>query len=77
MIAVARVTVAVKEDSRLRPEAFRCTVTGDPVGWLEVGDTEVGVYGSPAALRRFSASVLAAAEHAEELGRWAGTRQAA
>jgi len=77
VIAVARVTVAVREDSRLRPEAFRSTVTGDPVGWLEVGDTEVGVYGSPAALRRFSASVLEAAEHAEELGRWPSTLEAA
>jgi hypothetical protein len=77
VIAVARVTVAVREDSPLRPEAFRSTATGDPVGWLEVGDTEVGMYGSPAALRRFSASVLAAAEHAEELGRWAGTLEAA
>ena len=66
---VARITVALTEDSPLRPEAFRSGATGEPVGWLEVGEFEVGVYGSPAALRRLSVCALAAAEHADELGR--------
>lgn len=66
---VARITMCVRGDCELRAQAFRSTGTGEPVGWLEVGDTEVGIYGSPAELRRLSASVLAAAEHAEELGR--------
>ena len=66
---VARITVALTEDSPLRPEAFRSGATGEPVGWLEVGEFEVGVYGSPAALRRLSVYALAAAEHADELGR--------
>ena len=68
-MAAARITVAVREDLPLRPEAFRSAATGEPVGWLEVGEYEVGLYGSAAELRRLSASALAAAEHAEELGR--------
>jgi hypothetical protein len=66
---VARITVALTEDSPLRPEAFRSGATGEPVGWLEVGEFEVGVYGSPGALRRLSVCAQAAAEHADELGR--------
>lgn len=64
----ARITVRVREDCVLRPEAFRTPGTGEPVGWLEIGDVEVGIFGSAAELRRLSASVLAAAQHAEELG---------
>ena len=74
---VARITVALTEDSPLRPEAFRSGATGEPVGWLEVGEFEVGLYGSSAALRRLSISALAAAENADELGRSGVERQAA
>jgi hypothetical protein len=66
---VARITVGLREDSPLRPEAFRSGTTDEPVGWLEIGEYEVGVYGSPAALRRLSAYALEAAGHADELGR--------
>ena len=76
-MGVARITVAVREDSPLRPQAFRSTATGEPVGWLEVGEFEVGLYGSSAALRRLSVSALAAADHADELGRTGVKRDAA
>ena len=76
-MGVARITVAVREDSPLRPEAFRSGATGEAVGWLEVGEFEVGLYGSAAALRRLSVSALAAAEHADELGSSGVEREAA
>jgi hypothetical protein len=66
---VARITMAVSQECELRAQAFRSTGTGEPVGWLEIGDVEVGIHGSPAELRRLSRAVLQAAEHAEELGR--------
>jgi hypothetical protein len=68
-MSVARITVEVREDSRLRPEAFRIASRDEPVAWLEVGEFEVSVYGSAAALRRLSGAALAAAEHAGELRR--------
>jgi len=64
---LARVTVAVKEDTVLRPEAW-VDINREPVAWLEVGDTEVGLFGSPAALRRLALDAVRAAEYAEELG---------
>jgi hypothetical protein len=76
-MAVARITVAVREDTKLRSEAFRSASTGEPVGWLEVGEFEVGLYGSPAALRRLALDAVRAAEDAEELGRRKPVRAAA
>jgi hypothetical protein len=76
-MAVARITVAVTEDTRLRSEAFRSSWTGEPVGWLEVGEFELGLYGSPAALRRLALDAVRAAEDAEELGRCEPVRSAA
>jgi hypothetical protein len=67
-MAVARITVALKEDTGLRTEAFRSSSTGEPLGWLDVGDMEVGFYGSPRALRRLALDAVRAAENAEELG---------
>ena len=75
-MGVARITVAVREDTRLRSEAFR-SAAGEPVGWLEVGEFEVGLYGSPAALRRLALDAVRAAEDAEELGRCEPVRAAA
>lgn len=71
-MAVARIMVAVYEDTRLRAEAFRSAATGEPVGWLESGDTELGLFGSASALRRLAVDVVRAAEDAEELGRLPG-----
>jgi hypothetical protein len=76
-MSVARVTVSVSEDSLMRAEAFRSRATGEPIGWLELGETDVGLFGSPGALRRLSAGALAAAEHAEELGHSREPRAAA
>ena len=76
-MAVARITVAVTEDTKLRSEAFRSTATGEPVGWLEVGEWEVGLYGSSAALRRLALDAVRAAEDAEELGPLKPVRAAA
>ena len=76
-MAAARITVAVREDLPMRPEAFRSAATGEPVGWLEVGEFEVGLYGSPAALRRLALDAVRAAENAEELGRSGARLEAA
>jgi hypothetical protein len=65
---VVRVTLALEEDTAVHAEAFRSRVTGDPIGWLVIGNAEVAVYGSAAALRRFALDAIRAAEYAEELG---------
>jgi hypothetical protein len=76
-MAIARITVAVREDTKLRSEAFLSSSTGEPVGWLEVGEFELGLYGSPGALRRLALDAVRAAEDAEELGRAQPARAAA
>ena len=55
MTALARVTVFVGADIELRPRPF-VQPSGERVAWLEVGDgSDVGLWGSPAALRRLAA----------------------
>jgi hypothetical protein len=42
--------------------------SGDPVGWLDVGaGGELGLYGSPDAVRRLAAGLLIAADAADGL----------
>jgi hypothetical protein len=62
---LARTTVYVREDCDLGERSF-VGRSGDPCAWLEIGDDEVGVWGSPAAMRRLAAAVLATAEAADE-----------
>jgi hypothetical protein len=62
---VASVGVYVREGS---PLAARAVVreSGEPWGWLDVGEAvEVSVYGSPAALRRLASELVEAAAIAE------------
>lgn len=50
-MGVARTTVRVTEQVELRPRPF-IAESGEPCAWLELGDgSEIGVYGSPAAMR--------------------------
>jgi len=67
MRRVARVSVALREDTVLRTDAW-VDITGTSIAWLEVGDTEVGLFGSARALRRLALDAVRAAERAEELG---------
>jgi hypothetical protein len=64
---VARCSVWVREDSELCEQSF-VRECGEPWAWLDVGeDREVSVYGSPAAMRRLAAAVIAAADVADGL----------
>jgi hypothetical protein len=64
---VARCSVWVREDSELREQSF-VRECGEPWAWLDLGeDREVAVYGSPAAMRRLAAAVIAAADVADGL----------
>jgi hypothetical protein len=64
---VARCSLWVREDSELREQSF-VRECGEPWAWLDLGENrEVAVYGSPAAMRRLAAAVIAAADAAEEL----------
>jgi hypothetical protein len=64
---VARCSVRVREDSELREQSF-VRECGEPWAWLDLGeDREVSVYGSPAAMRRLAAAVIAAADVADGL----------
>jgi hypothetical protein len=66
-MAHARATVQVDEHSTLREHVIVVGSRG-PCGWLDVGeDGALIVCGSPAALRRLAAAVLAAADAADEL----------
>jgi len=66
-MVTARTSARVGEGSRLRQQVF-VSRSGDPVGWLDVGeDGELSVYGSPEALRRLAAALLLAADAADEL----------
>jgi hypothetical protein len=67
MRRLAGVSVFVDADTELRAWPF-VSSSGARVALLELGDGgEVGVSGSPAAMRRLAAAVLAAAAAAEEL----------
>jgi hypothetical protein len=62
-----RTSARVEADSPLDQRAF-VSRSGDPVGWLDVGELgELGVYGSPGALRRLAAALLIVADAADEL----------
>jgi hypothetical protein len=62
-----RVIVFVDADTELCPQPF-VGASGKRVAWLELGDGgEVGLSGSPAAMRRLAAAVLTTAGAAEEL----------
>jgi hypothetical protein len=65
----ARVTVALREDTALCSQPLIQTCSGKPIAWLEVGEYEVGLHGSPAALRRLAQESVIAAEQAEALAR--------
>jgi hypothetical protein len=70
---VARCSVWVREDSELREQSF-VRESGEPWAWLDLGeDREVALYGSPAAMRRLGAAVMAAADVAEQLPEGGGT----
>jgi hypothetical protein len=78
-MVVARMSARVEEDSPLDQHVF-VSRSGEPIGWLDVGESsELGVYGSPAALRRLAAAVLIVADAADELdhGRHGVARTAA
>jgi hypothetical protein len=64
-MAMACVSVGVDVGTPLRARPF-CSVSGGSVAWLDLGDGgEVGVSGSPAAMRRLAAALLATATAAE------------
>jgi hypothetical protein len=64
---VARCSVWVREEAELREQSF-VRESGEPWAWLDLGaDREVSVYGSPAAMRRLGAAVIAAADVADGL----------
>jgi hypothetical protein len=66
-MAIACVSVSVDRATLLRARPFR-TAVGEPVAWLELGGRgELGVSGSPAAIRRLAAALLATAAAADEL----------
>jgi len=67
-MAVARVTVRLSEETPLRVDWLRSGLTGELLAFLEVGEYEVGVYGPPAAMRRFGWEAVVAAEQADRFG---------
>jgi hypothetical protein len=75
-MSAALTSARVGEESLMRQHVF-VGRWGDPVGWLGVGeDGELGVYGSPEALRRLAAALLIAADAADELDHADGTARA-
>ena len=67
MIPVARISARVADDSPMQQHVF-VSGSGDPIAWLDVGeDRELGLYGSPAALRRLAAGLLIVAVAGDEL----------
>jgi hypothetical protein len=78
---VARTTVRLWPDTTVSQRSF-VGRSGDPVGWLDVGErNELGLYGSPDAVRRLAAALLIAADVADGLidggGHGASVRAAA
>jgi hypothetical protein len=62
-MALARTTVYVTDDCALDGHAV-CD-PGAVYAWLELGEYELGVWGSPAAMRRLAAAATGAAEAAD------------
>jgi hypothetical protein len=66
-MSASRTTVRLTEDTTVSQRSF-VGRAGDPVGWLDVGDgNELGLYGSPDAVRRLAAALLIAADAADGL----------
>jgi hypothetical protein len=73
-MAVACTSARVVEGSPVR-QHVSVNRSGDPVGWLDVGeDGELSVYGSPGALRRLAAALLITADEADALRNGASLR---
>jgi hypothetical protein len=67
MGAVRRVMLLLQEDTPLCSRPFVEDNSGEVIAWLEVGDREVAVWGTPVTLRRLAREAVVAAEEAEEL----------
>jgi hypothetical protein len=52
------------DDTELRREMGRRT-SGEPLAWLDVGERELSLFGSPTALRRVGSELMQLAEDAE------------
>ena len=65
-MSAARVSVCVHEDAVLR-EQTHVLASGDVRAWLYIGDEDVSLWGSPAALRRLAVALLRAANAAERV----------
>jgi hypothetical protein len=65
-MSAARVSVCVREDAVLRDQTH-VFASGDVRAWLYVGDEDVSLWGSPAALSRLAVALLGAANAAERL----------
>ena len=63
----AHVSVSLWEDTPLCSRPYISSTSGRPVAALDVGESEVAVFGSPSALRRLALEAVRAAEDAEEL----------
>jgi hypothetical protein len=61
------VSVSLTEDTPLLSQPFLSPSSGRVLGSLDVGECEVVVMGSPAALRRLALEAAHAAEDAEKL----------
>jgi hypothetical protein len=66
MMPLARTSVYVPEDCPLDGHTMTAE-SGGVRAWLYLGESEVGVWGSPAAMRRLAAAVGAAADAADRL----------
>jgi hypothetical protein len=65
-MSAASVSICVREDTQLH-EVGHLFESGEPSGWLYVGESGVTLWGSPAALRRLAEGVLVAAEAGERM----------
>lgn len=63
-MSAAYVSIHVGEDVPLN-ESVTVAKAGDPCAWVYVDGFEAAVWGSPAAMRRFAAAVVIAAENAD------------
>ena len=67
MGAVRRVMLLLREDTPLCSRPLLEDNSGEVIAWLEVGDHEVAVWGSPVTLRRLAREAVVAADEADEL----------